>query len=179
MRALGLAMCTSVMLCGPSQAQEPAVQLLPNWEYVADTVMGGVSRGQARLETVDGREAVRLTGNVSLDNNGGFVQIAFDLNDGATVDARGYTGITFDVIGNGARYDLRLRTTALTRPWQSFRTDFIAPPIWTTIRIPFYELNAHRTESDFNPKDVRRIGILAIGREMTADVAISSIEFYR
>ena len=89
------------------------------------------------------------------------------------------TGITFDVFGNGASYDLRMRTGALTRPWQSFRTDFIAPPVWTTVRIAFSELEAHRTDSVFDAKDLRRIGVLAIGREMQADVAISAFGFYR
>lgn len=174
-----MAICMGVALCGSSNAQEPALELSPNWEYVADTVMGGVSRGEARVEPVDGRDATRLTGDVSLDNNGGFVQIAFDLNRGAVFDASAYTGIIFDVFGNGVRYDLRMRTAALTRPWQSFRTDFVAPPVWTTVRIPFSELEAHRTEAMFDAKDLRRIGILAIGREMAADIAISTIGFYR
>nr|WP_147111591.1 CIA30 family protein [Tateyamaria sp. syn59] len=155
------------------------MELSPEWEYVADTVMGGVSSGQANVEVVEGREAVRLTGTVSLENNGGFVQIAFDLADGAVFDASGFTGVALDVLGNGESYDLRLRTDALTRPWQSFRSEFLAPDEWTTIRIPFTEFEAHRTEASFDPARLRRVGILAIGREMQADVAVSGVRFYR
>lgn len=155
------------------------MNLSPDWEYVADTVMGGVSQGSAARAVVDGVEAMRLTGRVSLDNNGGFVQIAFDLDGGDSFDASAYTGIAFDVYGNGATYDLRVRTSALTRPWQSFRTEFKAPASWTQVRVPFAALSAHRTDAAFDPATLRRIGILAIGREMEADVAVADIRFYR
>ncbi|MEO9575454.1 MAG: CIA30 family protein [Tateyamaria sp.] len=155
------------------------MKLSPNWEYVADTVMGGESQGQARQETVAGRKAIRLTGAVSLDNNGGFVQIAFDLAEGRDFDARSYAGLVFEVLGNGETYDLRLRTRALNRPWQSFRTSFVAPDKWTKVRVPFDALAAHRTDAEFDPATLRRIGILAIGKVMQADISISTIRFYR
>lgn len=167
------------LLCMPAQAQEGEMQLSPNWEYVADTVMGGVSQGQARQEIVQGRSAIRLTGSVSLDNNGGFVQIAFDLAKGASFDASDYTGIALEVLGNDQTYDLRVRTPALRRPWQSFRAEFKAPGTWTTVRVPFDRLVAHRTDATFDPAMLRRIGVLAIGREMTADIAVASVSFYR
>ncbi|MEM9796312.1 MAG: CIA30 family protein [Pseudomonadota bacterium] len=153
--------------------------LAPDWEYVADTVMGGVSRGRLTQETIAGRPAARLTGAVSLENDGGFVQMAFDLSaDGGPIDASSWHGIDMDVFGNGETYELRLRTTRLTRPWQSFRAPFVAPAEWTTIRVPFATLDAHRTEADFDPAELRRIGIVAIGREFAADVAVSDIRFY-
>ncbi|MEP1355724.1 MAG: CIA30 family protein [Tateyamaria sp.] len=167
------------LLAAPTQAQEADMKLSPNWEYVADTVMGGVSQGQARQETVAGRKAIRLTGTVSLDNNGGFVQIAFDLPEGRDFDARSYTGLVFEVLGNGETYDLRLRTRALSCPWQSFRTSFVAPAEWTEVRVPFDTLVAHRTGAVFDPATLRRVGILAIGKVMQADISLSAIGFYR
>lgn len=166
-----------VLLCQPCMAQD--IDLKPDWDYVADTVMGGVSTGQSRNQVVQGRTAVRLTGTVSLENNGGFVQIAFDLAGGGTFDAGGFTGIELDVAGNGETYDLRLRTDALTRPWQSFRTEFTAPGQWTTVQLPFSAFRAHRTDAEFDPARLRRIGILAIGREMQADIAVSGVRLYR
>lgn len=168
-----------MLLCLPSMVMGQTMELEPDWEYVADTVMGGVSQGAARLETVDGRQATRLTGTVSLDNNGGFVQIAFDLAGGAVFDASGYTGIALDLRGNGEDYDIRLRTDALTRPWQSFRTSVTVPPAWTTLRLPFAAFVPHRTDAAFDPSRLRRIGILAIGREMQANIAVSGVRLYR
>ena len=153
--------------------------LTPDWEYVADRVMGGVSTGEISVEERDGRAATRLTGSVSLDNNGGFVQMAFDLQpDGSAFDASAYTGVAITVRGNGEDYDLRLRTDQLTRPWQSFRTDFTAPPEWTTLRIPFDAFQSHKTDAAFDPPRLRRIGILAIGRVFKADVSVAEVALY-
>ncbi|MEJ6397397.1 CIA30 family protein [Yoonia sp. 208BN28-4] len=145
-----------------------------NWEFVADTVMGGVSSGQITQEQVAGRAATRLTGDVSLDNNGGFIQMAADLRD----DVSAWTGIAIDVIGNEEDYDVRLRTDQLSRPWQSFRTGFQAPAQWTTIRFPFATFESNNTEARFDPAQLRRIGILAVGEVMEADIAVAQVALY-
>lgn len=156
------------------------MELTPDWGYVADSVMGGVSEGRATQERVDGRAAVRLTGRVSLDNNGGFIQVAGDLSArGAVFDASAWTGIAFGSYGNGESYELRLRTDALRRPWQSFRAPFTAPARWVTHQLPFAQFEAHRTEAAFDPARLRRVGFLAIGREFDADLAIAGLRLYR
>jgi hypothetical protein len=43
------------------------------WTYFADTVMGGVSTGNATFERDAVGSFVRLSGEVSTDNNGGFI----------------------------------------------------------------------------------------------------------
>ena len=88
------------------------------WQIFTDQVMGGVSQGTMVRETVSGRSAIRMRGDVSLDNNGGFVQIALDLAPaGGAVDASAWRGIELDVFGNGEEYGIHLRTPDLTRPW--------------------------------------------------------------
>ena len=156
------------------------MDLTPDWQYVADGVMGGVSEGQATRETVAGRDALRLQGRVSLDNNGGFIQVAGDLaSRGTLFDASDWRGIAFESYGNGETYELRLRTDALTRPWQSFRTAFTAAPRWTTHELAFSEFEAHRTDAQFDPARLRRLGFLAIGREFDADLAITGLRLIR
>ncbi|MGD7552053.1 CIA30 family protein, partial [Ralstonia pseudosolanacearum] len=44
------------------------------WDLVSDRVMGGVSRGVMIREVVRDRPALRMQGEVSLENNGGFIQ---------------------------------------------------------------------------------------------------------
>jgi adhesin HecA-like repeat protein len=154
--------------------------LHPNWDYVADRVMGGVSTGTLCHEVVQGRPAAVLRGQVSLDNNGGFVQMASDLHaDGTAVDASAFDGVAIDVCGNDEVYDLRLRTDQLTRPWQSFRAEFRASRDWQTVHVPFASLQAHKTDAMFNRACVRRIGVLAIGRVFTAEVAVANLRLYR
>jgi len=150
------------------------------WDYVADDVMGGVSTGGMQQDMYRGRFATVLRGDVSLDNNGGFVQIASDIcRAGAAFDASSWDGIAFDACGNGAQYDVRLRTDQLTRPWQSFRSDFIAGADWNVHRIAFDALEAHKTDATFDAAQLRRIGILAIGRAFQAEVAVANVRLYR
>ncbi len=161
------------------QAEERMMELQPQWEYVADTVMGGVSTGELSTGQIEGRAAIRLTGQVSLDNNGGFIQMAFDLADGEVMDACDWSGIEIEVQGRGENYELRLRTDQLSRPWQSYRAPLNVTPEWQVVRLPWTAFEAHRIDAAFDPARLRRIGVLAIGAEMEADIAVASIHFYR
>ncbi|WP_193171624.1 CIA30 family protein [Nisaea nitritireducens] len=150
-----------------------------HWQLVSDQVMGGVSAGEMTRETVDGRVALRMRGEVSLENNGGFLQLALDLNpDGAPMDASGWKGIELQVLGAGEAYNLHLRTEDMTRPWQSYRADFIANPDWHTVRLDFADFEAHRLEAPLDLSKLRRIGLVAIGRAFDADLAVSGGRFY-
>ncbi|MEP3676133.1 CIA30 family protein [Sulfitobacter sp.] len=159
-------------------AQEQKMELTPEWEYVADTVMGGVSSGGIAAVQIAGREAMALRGTVSLDNNGGFIQMAFDLDEGRVLDASGYAGIEIDVAGNGATYELRLRTDQLARPWQSYRAEFQTSADWQTLRLPWTSFVQNKTDVTFDPARLRRIGVLAYGVEMQAYVAVAGVRFY-
>ena len=46
-----------------------------SWRYIADDVMGGISSGKVEFINIDGKSNALLTGNVSTENNGGFIQI--------------------------------------------------------------------------------------------------------
>jgi len=179
MAGLERTLLVALTLATAPLAGEKTMQLEPDWEYVADTVMGGVSVGQLSQEEVAGRNAARLTGEVSLDNNGGFIQMAFDLAQGEVLDASDWQGIEVELRGNGATYEMRLRTDALTRPWQSYRAEFMAGDAWQTLRLPWADFEPRKTDVPFDPARLRRIGILAIGSEMQADVAVSAIRFFR
>jgi hypothetical protein len=157
----------------------PQATIGMRWELIADRVMGGVSSGAMSRETVAGRPALRMRGTVSLESNGGFVQIALDLASGGVVDARPWAGIEIDVFGNGERYNLHLRTADVVRPWQSYRAEFVATPEWRTVRLPFAGFEPHRIEAPLDLARLRRIGIVAIGRAFTADIAIGRLQFYR
>jgi hypothetical protein len=159
---------------------DPPMAVIGNgWALISDRVMGGVSTGRMSRETVAGREAIRMTGGVSLDNNGGFLQVALDLAEaGGEVDARSWAGIRLDVFGNDQVYNLHLRTSDISRPWESYRQSFRAPPTWTTVTLPFDGFTPHRTERPLNLAQLRRIAIVAIGREFEVDIAIADVRFY-
>lgn len=157
----------------------PLTPLGTRWELVSDRVMGGVSDGTLTRTVLDGHTALRLSGAVSLENNGGFLQMALDLRpDGGPLDARAFTGLELRVFGNDQSYNLHLRTADVIRPWQSYRLAFTAPARWTTLRLPFSDITPHRVDAPFDPATLRRIGIVAIGRAFTADIAIARIALY-
>lgn len=148
------------------------------WQLFTDRVMGGLSNGAMVREMVEGRPAIRMRGDVSLENNGGFVQIALDLAlDGRAVDVSAWSGLELDVFGNGEEYSVHLRTSDLDRPWQSYRQSFHADAQWRTIPFRFQEFVPYRTDIPLNTRSLRRIGVVAIGRAFSADLAVGAVRF--
>lgn len=150
-----------------------------DWRAITDTVMGGESTGQLLTAVIERRNCLRLTGDVSLQNNGGFVQASLDLSVSGLLDAGGYSGIEIEVYGNGEMYNLHLRTDDTRIVWQSYRASFQAQPNWQTISLPFESFQPHRTDLPLDKHKLRRLGVVAIGREMKADVCIAGLALYR
>lgn len=141
------------------------------WRFVSDRVMGGVSQGVAVVGTDPVH--IRLTGDVSTENNGGFIQIRRDL-DPWPMDIR---EVVLTVRGDGQTYYAALRTTDLARPWQSYRAAFTAPRDWTQVTLPIAAFEATRDGMPPLRLDrIRSIGLLAYGRDHEADLAIARIE---
>jgi hypothetical protein len=148
------------------------------WKAITDTVMGGVSSGTLMPTVIEGRNCVRLTGTVCLENNGGFVQASLDLSDSGLLDASACAGIEIEVYGNGEIYNLHLRTDDTRIVWQSYRASFQVQPNWQTIRLPFDRFMPHRIDKPLDTRKLRRLGVVAIGREMQADVCIARLSLY-
>jgi hypothetical protein len=149
------------------------------WRLVTDQVMGGVSEAAMQVRRIAGRRALCLTGRVSLDNNGGFVQVTLDLSPDGYLDASAFDGVRLVVLGNGERYNLHLKTAATTMPWQSYRAQFDTGAQWTEWRIPFDAFRPHRLVPALDRARLRRVGIVAIGRPMQAECCIAEISLYR
>jgi hypothetical protein len=150
-----------------------------HWRLVTDAVMGGVSRGTIVKETFEGRETIHMCGAVSTENNGGFIQIALDLApEAGSFDAGGFTGLEMNVLGDHESYGAHLRTTDITRPQQSYRQSFVTTPDWQTLRLPFVHFMPHRIDIPLDVRRLRRIGLVAIGREFAADLAVARLAFY-
>jgi len=150
------------------------------WRAVSDQVMGGISDAQIHQDNDGRRTSLRLTGDVRLENNGGFIQAALDLAEGGeTLDAAAYSGVRLVVRGNGESYAVHLRTPDATRPWQSYRAAFVAPADWTTVELPFTAFEPYRLSAPLDVTRLRRIGLVAIGRAFRADLAVAELSLYR
>lgn len=149
-----------------------------SWRMFTDRVMGGVSDGEQAVTEVAGRPALRLTGMVSLANNGGFVQSAFTPRK--TLDGRPYAGLRLAVNGNGEEgYYVFLRTRATFMPWSFYSAPIPATTEWTDVEIPWSAFKRNSVWVDLNPGHIRQIGIVAYAREMQADIALASLALYR
>lgn len=150
------------------------------WRMFTDRVMGGLSSASSGFEVIDGRRCLRLQGSVSLENNGGFVQVALPLErEGRFFNAGDFKGIRLWVRGNGENYHVHLRTNKTRRPWQYFGAEFQTNGDWEEVEIPFQQFKPENFSDQLNSEKLRRIGIVAIKKEFQADIAISHLEFYR
>ena len=142
--------------------------------------MGGLSEASGFHDVLDRLPCLRLTGDVRLENDGGFIQAALDLTHSCeTLDASNYTGVRITVCGNGEKYSVHLRTSDNVWSWQSYRAHYTAGPEWETVDHPFNTFEPHRLEVPLDRARLRRIGLVAIGRAFFADLAVSELTFYR
>jgi hypothetical protein len=171
------------------------------WRGISDRVMGGRSDGFIKREVdLEGRPANVLTGHVSLDNNGGFLQMVTDLSlDPATknaVDASEYDGMELDILyrnsdGDGddttkdskttsKTFNVHLRTPG-TLQQASYRHTFEVeegPNKWAKIMIPWTSFQGYGVAEPLDISALRRIGIVAIGEEMEVFLAVGGVRFY-
>lgn len=107
----------------------------PAWIAVNDGVMGGVSRGGAKL--IDG--SLHFRGVLSLENNGGFSSIR---SGGPTRDLSAAKVIVLRVKGDGRTYRLQLATNAeFRRSRISYQAEFPTKAgEWTEVAVPLAAL---------------------------------------
>lgn len=149
------------------------------WRCFTDQVMGGVSQARASHEQVVDRPALCVRGQVSLANNGGFVQVALDLSpDGRCIDASLWAGVALTVRGKDQKWSVNLRTADCVRPWQSYRAPFTAPREWTEIWLPFTAFEPHRLDAPLATHSLRRLGIIAIGEPGAVEIAVGKVALY-
>lgn len=161
-------------LAGLGMAQTQMADYTPpapeQWTYLSDQVMGGVSEGSAQLEGSGADAYLRLQGDVSTQNRGGFIQTRVDLADPIPADA---TGIVLRVRGNGEDYFVHLRTRGTVLPWQFYQAAFPTNEDWTEIRIPFnaFAPSGRLMRKALRPDAITSLGFAAYGRDHRADLS--------
>ena len=163
------------------------------WSGFTDQVMGGASSAiLTREPQFHGRTANVLRGRVTLENNGGFIQMATNLakdsKKSPTVDASGFDGVEVDVLYDGLEeqesFNIHLKTQACSRPFSSYRATFQVPHgKWTTVRLPWNKFVGNgpgASEVPFDRATLTRVGLVAIGKPMERLVlALSGMRLYK
>lgn len=147
------------------------------WDYFSDQVMGGVSEGRVTFETVEGQPALRLTGHVSTESRGGFIQARTKLDTPLPDTAQ---GIVLTVRGNAQPYFLHIRTKWTVLPWQLYQAKFETSNAWQEIRVPFAAFAPYGKllGQSFKLEDVRSVAVVAFGRDHDADLSVRAIGVY-
>ncbi|WP_316651707.1 CIA30 family protein [Ovoidimarina sediminis] len=147
------------------------------WRFFTDGVMGGVSTGEVAFLKEGDQTYARMTGAVSTENNGGFIQMRMDLPDGAPEDA---TGVRLIVRGNDQTYFVHLRTGGTMLPWQYYQAGFEVRGDWGEVRLPFdsFRASGRLLRTVPHADSVRSIAIVAYGRDHEARIDIREVGFY-
>ena len=135
-------------------------------------------KGKAEITEIDNVACYRMTGNVTTENNGGFIQIRTLINP--EIDAANHDGIYLKVYGNNKKYSLHIRTPFTLAPWQYYFYKFEAKNNWMEIKVPF---NKFEKSNFYQPKKLpnqklKTIGLVAGFDNFKADVCLAEIGFY-
>ena len=147
------------------------------WRFVADTVMGGISTGNISFLTENRNTYARMTGNVSTQNNGGFIQFRMKLSAPLP---KSVVGLRLVVRGNDQKYFMHLRTTGTFLPWQYYQAGFKVNRYWSEVRLP---LETFKASGNFlravpQPESVKSVGIVAFGRDHEAEIEVREVAYY-
>ena len=147
------------------------------WEFISDQVMGGVSDGKVEYFKENDISYARMTGIVSLENNGGFIQIRKKMDFSLSKEVK---SIKIQVRGNNQEYYIHIRTSGTILPWQYYQAPFIATDKWKTqdIKLLEFKRSGIMLAKKINPKNIKSIAIVAYGKEHEAFVDVNNIIIY-
>lgn len=145
------------------------------WRSINDGVMGGHSSGG--MMQID--EGLRFTGEISLENNGGFSSVRRSVEQ----DLSGAKNVRLEVRGDGRQYQFRIR---LNNHFDgvAWRAMFTTSDEWQTVEIAldeFIPVFRGRTVAEAGPvvaSQIQQIGFLLSDKNAGRfELDIRSIEF--
>jgi hypothetical protein len=130
------------------------------WTAVADDLTGGPSWTRLSVATAGPRSAdraLRVAGHIA---KGGFAGAWVALDGKArSTDIRSFAGLRLRVRGSGL---LAAGFRGGPMPGTNYMSRFPANPGWVTVEVPFSELKPATKGPDFDPGDVRFVGIQVV-----------------
>ena len=147
-----------------------------NWVFFSDQVMGGKSQGKLELFSNETVKFVRLKGNVTTANNGGFIQMRTSVSN----LEKELEGLLLKVRGNGQRYYVFVRTSGTIMPWQYYKADFPSEKNWAEVKLKFNDFvrSSSWLAKTIRTESIKSIGIVAFGRDHNALIDIADLQFF-
>ncbi len=149
------------------------------WRGFSDRIMGGISEGSFSETIVADKKCARMTGNVTRESNGGFIQMALGFGPrNAQLDGSGYLGVELLIYGNNEDYNVHVRTADCGWYDQSYRYTFFAKPEWQIVRVPWEAFSGNGISVPLNPATITRIAVLGWMREFSADLSLAEAALF-
>ena len=146
------------------------------WLPFSDQVMGGISEINFSEREEDGISHYHMEGEVSTENNGGFIQFRAEVN----LKDFPYKGLRIKTRGNGEEYFIHIRTPKTRLPWNYYGSSFTTTSEWQWLEIPFdsFKKSGLILPRKFQASDIKSIGVVAFGKDFYANIDVASIELY-
>ena len=146
------------------------------WTLITDKVMGGISTGEYNYIKIDNNDVIKITGNVSTKNNGGFIQIRRNLDGINLTNAK---NVEILAKGNNEKYFIHLRTSFTILPWQYYQYSFTVKENFKNFVLPIknFKKSGLLLPNEINPQNIKSIGIVAFGKDYRAELTVKEISF--
>ena len=122
------------------------------WVPFSDQVMGGISEVNFMEREENGLSHYHMEGNVSTENNGGFIQFRANIE----IEELPYKGLKIKTRGNGEEYFIHVRTPKTRLPWNYYASSFTATSEWEYIKIPFDSIANNENNSRLTSTQMRQ-----------------------
>lgn len=165
MRTLASLACLVSVLSLPAAASAQSFRLdfqdgVGAWNTVLDGVMGGLSTGRVSQPE---QGLLRFSGELSLENNGGFSQMRRAVREGSM---EGAEGLLLEVKGDGRTYNFDIRQSNVRLMAGGFQRDFATVAgEWTEVRLPLSDFQLYsfgrkiRSAPTLDPNKIESIGV--------------------
>ena len=120
---------------------------------------------------------LKLTGFVSLENNGGFIQVRKKIKG---LKNKNFKGIKINSRGNDKEYFIHIRTKFTLLPWQYYQGKFSVNSEWQEIKINLSEFKRSGVllPQYIKPQHILSVALVAFGKKHRVNLEVSEIAFY-
>ena len=146
-----------------------------NWKFFSDQVMGGKSTGKIEFYSQK-QKYLRMSGNVTTENNGGFIQFRYKIRKKISNNIKFLQIISR---GNNEKYYIHLRTTGTLLPWQYYAKEFKVSRKWEkiTINLSDFKRSSFFLRKKIRPSKIKSLAVVAFGKNYDALIEVSEINF--
>jgi len=168
---------TQALLLDDFSSADGVSTLGTRWQGFTDRVMGGLSEMKTAYVDTEKGKALRMSGPVRLENNGGFIQVRLPLgSDGETLDAGRFDAVAVTLRGEPGAYFVHLRTPDARRPWQYYRAEIAVSTRWARQVIALSQFEGKSISRPLDTGRLSSIAIVAYGQTFDALVEINRLE---